>query len=77
MPSAAGKVCVPDAQIILFGCDEGVAEAAAELGVEHCPSVHLSDYGVPMLNSIVVQVRACAIHPMLCFANSDSFFAVT
>jgi hypothetical protein len=68
------QACVPDAQIILFGCDEGVAEAAAELGVEHCPSVRLSDYGAPMLDSIFVQVRARAIHPILCFANSDIIF---
>ncbi|MEB3265252.1 MAG: hypothetical protein VKN13_01410 [Cyanobacteriota bacterium] len=68
------QACVPDAQIILFGCDEGVAEVAAEMNVEHCASVRLSAYGAPMLDSIFVQARSRARHGILCFANSDIIF---
>lgn len=69
------KVSAPTSQIILFGRDEGVAEAAALLGVEHCPNLRLSACGAPLLDSVFAQAKYRAIHRTLCFVNCDIIFS--
>ncbi|MFN5193019.1 MAG: hypothetical protein ACK5E6_01140 [Cyanobacteriota bacterium] len=68
------QACIPGVQIILFGSDDGVAQAAAELQVEHGSAIRFSAYGAPMLDSVFAQARARSIHPVLCFANADIIF---
>jgi hypothetical protein len=68
------QACIPGVQIILFGSDDGVAEAAVELQVEHGSAIRFSAYGAPMLDSVFAQARARSIHPILCFANADIIF---
>lgn len=42
----------PAARIVLCGDDEGVAEQAASLGVEHLGAVESSQFGTPMISSV-------------------------
>lgn len=64
----------PGAQVILFGAEEGVADVAAELGVEHVPNVALSPLGAPLLDDIFGQAARRSPHNTLCFANADIVF---
>lgn len=62
---------VPDGQVILFGDDPGVAEAAAELGVEHIPELERTEFGTPRLDGAFSRAREAARSPLLCFVNAD------
>ena len=63
-----------DAQVVLAGDDAGVAEAAAELGVDHVGGVAPNEYGTPRLDSVFEAARSVARHRVLCFANADIVF---
>ncbi len=65
------KLLHPDAQIILFGNDEGAAEVCGELGVRHVPDVHRNSHGTKYLASIFDQAQELAAHDVLCYANCD------
>lgn len=60
-----------DAQVVLVGDDPGVAEAAAELGVQHVAGVAPNEYGTPRLDAVFEAARSVARHRLLCFANAD------
>jgi hypothetical protein len=64
----------PSCQIILFGDDEGVAEAAHRHGVEHVPRIRRSPFGTPLLNDAFAEAQARAVHPHVCYANADIVF---
>lgn len=63
-----------DAQVVLVGDDPGVAEAAAELGVQHVGGVAPNEYGTPRLDAVFEAARRVARHRLLCFANADIVF---
>jgi hypothetical protein len=65
------KSCVPDAQIILFGSDEGVAKVDAELAVMHVASVRHSANGAPLMTSVFDQAHTLTKADILCFANTE------
>ena len=58
-------------EVILFGDDPGVAEAAARFGVRHESQVTRTPQGTPVLSDIFARADAIARHPLLCFVNSD------
>lgn len=58
-------------EIVLFGAEAGVAEAAREFNVAHVPQVEVNEFGTPLLNSIFAQVRASARHWLICYVNAD------
>ncbi|MGZ4316379.1 MAG: hypothetical protein ACXVRS_11175 [Gaiellaceae bacterium] len=58
-------------QVLLVGDDPGVAEAAAELGVEHVPELTRSEHGTPLLDGVFASARRLARNPLLCFVNAD------
>ena len=60
-----------DVQVVLVGGDEGVAEAAADLGADHVASVARSEQGTPRLDDAFTEVEGCAAHPLRCFVNAD------
>jgi len=62
---------LPGVQVILFGNDAGVAEAAAMRGFMHVPAVNTSAYGTPLLDDIFAQAREQAETPLICFVNAD------
>jgi len=59
------------AEVILVGDDEGVAEAARDLGVKYEPSVVRNSYGTPMIDSIFDLGRKSATGDILAYINSD------
>jgi len=61
-------------QVILFGDDEGVAEAAREAGAEHVAEIDRNEYGTPLLNSAFSTAAQMARNPLLCYVNGDMMF---
>jgi hypothetical protein len=61
----------PKAQVILFADEEGTAEIAKELGVQHVPGVARNGHGTPLLDGVIREGRRLARHPMLCYVNCD------
>jgi hypothetical protein len=60
-----------DAEVILFGNEEGAAEAAADLGARHEPEVDRNSHGTPLLSSLFERAALLARHDRLCFLNAD------
>ena len=58
-------------QVILFGDDDGTAEAAAELGVDQVRDVGRNEHGTPLLDGVFQVAESSARHSTLCFANTD------
>lgn len=61
----------PDVQVILFGDEEGIGEAAAGAGAEHVGDVARNDFGTPLLDGIFRSAQARARHPLCCYINAD------
>ncbi len=61
----------PRPQIILFGRDEGVEEAARELNIEHNNDITYTSLGTPYLNSTFEKARKLAKHHTLVYLNAD------
>lgn len=62
-----GSVC----EVILFGDDEGVAEAADEFGVRYVSEVAKNEYGTPLLDSVFEKAQELAKHDKMCYVNGD------
>src|SRR5258708_15360900 len=59
-----------DAEVILFGDEEGAAEAANELGVRHVASVQRRVEGGPkVLRSFFDVAQEMARHELICYVN--------
>jgi hypothetical protein len=61
----------PSAEVILFGDEEGAAEAARELGVRHVPQVKRNSFGTPYLASILDGARELTRNFLLSYVNCD------
>jgi len=61
----------PEAEVILFGDDEGAAEIAGELGIRHEPHVERNEYGTKRLDFMFARAQASARHDVLCYINCD------
>ena len=64
----------PDAEVILFGDDEGSAEAAKELGVRHEPHTEKNELGTNRVDYIFGRAQLIARHDILCYSNCDIIF---
>jgi hypothetical protein len=60
-----------DCEVILFGDDPGVAEAAAKFGARHEPQLTRTPEGTPILSDVFARADAIARYPLLCFVNAD------
>jgi hypothetical protein len=65
------KLLRPLPEIILFGKDEGVADAAQQFAVRHVPDVACNEYGTPLLNDLFASAQRLASHGLLCYVNAD------
>lgn len=65
------KHAFPAAEIIVLGDEEGIAEAAAEIGVSHVPSIERNELQTPLLNSAFATAERLASNRLLCYVNSD------
>jgi hypothetical protein len=61
----------PDAEVLLFGDEEGAAEAARELEIRHIPEVQRNQHGTKYLSSIFDGAQDLARHNFLCYINCD------
>jgi hypothetical protein len=65
------KALHPEIEIILFGADEGAAEAAQEFGLRHEPHVERNEWGTKRLDYLFARAQAIARHEILCYINCD------
>lgn len=62
---------LPDVDVILLGEEEGLAEAARELGVKHISTVERNANGVPLISSMFKLARENSNSELLCIINAD------
>jgi hypothetical protein len=61
----------PDAEVILFGNDEGAADVAKQLGIRHELDVERSLSGAVRADSLFAKAQEIARHDLLCYSNCD------
>lgn len=61
----------PACEILLFGDDNGVADAAKEFGLRHIPNIARNEHGTPLVNDLFAQAQRLATHDLLCYINAD------
>src|SRR5271154_2948401 len=61
----------PEAEVILFGDEEGAAEAARSLQIRHVPDVKRNEHGTKFLSPIFDGAQDLAHHSCLCYINCD------
>ena len=64
----------PEAEVILFGDDEGAAEAARELGIRHEAHTEKNAAGSNRADYMFARAQAIARHDVLCYSNCDIIF---
>ncbi len=62
---------LPDVDFILLGEEEGLADAASELGVRHIATVERNANGVPLISSMFKLARENSNSDLLCIINAD------
>jgi hypothetical protein len=64
----------PDAEVILFGNDEGAAGVAEELEIRHEPHTEKNEAGSNRMDYMFKRAQAIARHDVLCYSNCDIIF---
>ena len=64
----------PAVEVILFGNDYGIEEAAEELGVRYGGPIRRNRFGTPLLSDAFRRVHELADSPGLMYTNSDVIF---
>jgi hypothetical protein len=67
----------PNAEVILFGDDEGAAETARELRLRYEPYVARNEFGSKRLDYMFSTARAIARNDILCYVNCDILLWMT
>jgi len=65
---------LPDVEVILLGEEEGLAQAAHDLGVKHIPHVTRNTNGTPLISSMFDLARDASLRSasdLLCIINAD------
>jgi hypothetical protein len=62
---------LPEVEVILLGEEEGLTEAARELGVIHVPDVKRSEGGIPLISSMFQLARENSKSDLLSIINAD------
>ncbi len=60
-----------DVEVILIGEEDGLAEAAEELGVPCLADVERNEWGTPLISSIFQLARDAGRAPVLAYVNAD------
>jgi hypothetical protein len=61
----------PRPEVLLFGDEEGTAEAARDLGARHFPEVRRNEFGTPLLDDLFAQASREASGNILVYCNAD------
>jgi len=64
----------PDVQIVLFGDEAGIADAAARHGVEHVAAIARNEHGTPLLDHAFAEAQRRARHARVGYVNADIVF---
>lgn len=64
----------PDAEVVLFGNDEGAAAVAKDLGIRHEPHTEKNEAGSNRMDYLFARAQAIARHDVLCYSNCDIIF---
>jgi hypothetical protein len=62
---------LPDVEVILFGDEPGLAEAALELGVKHIRDIPRSPSGAPLMDAMFRLARDASQTPLYVIVNAD------
>ncbi len=62
---------LPDVEVILLGEEDGLAEAARELGVKYISQVARNANGTPLISSMFKLARENSSSDLLCIINAD------
>jgi hypothetical protein len=62
---------LPNVEVILLAEEEGLAEAAQELGVKYIPHVERNVSGTPLISSMFKLAREQSHSDLLCIINAD------
>ena len=65
------KLLHPDADVILFGVDEGTAEICSELGLQHVADTSRSRLGTNRVDAMFQRAQEISRHDLLCYCNCD------
>jgi hypothetical protein len=65
------KLLHPDADVILFGVDEGTAEICRELGLQHVADTSRSRLGANRVDSMFQRAQEISCRNLLCYCNCD------
>jgi len=65
------KLVHPDAEVIVFGGEEGAEEACRDLGLRHEPGIKRNEHGTKYLTPIFDRAQVLARHDLLCYVNCD------
>jgi hypothetical protein len=57
--------------VTLLGDELGVADAAAELGVRHEPTIARNEFGTPVISDVFTRMNALTDHSFVAFVNAD------
>lgn len=61
----------PDLEVILFGDEEGIAEAAADFGVRHVPELGRNELGTPLMSELFAAAKRATSSPYIGYINAD------
>lgn len=64
----------PDAEVIIYGDGEGVAEVCREIGASHVPDIPCAPSGIPYFNGIAEHAAMYAKYDVQCYLNCDIIF---
>lgn len=65
------KLLGPEVEVILFGDEEGAAQAAREIGIRHEPDAHRTPSGAKSLPGLFGHAEQIASNSILCYVNCD------
>jgi len=60
-----------EVSVLIIGDEPGMAEFAAEVGIQQIPDVTRNPLGTPLVNSIFQLARQYSTSPLLAFVNAD------
>lgn len=58
-------------EVLLLGDEQGAAQVASELGIEHIQDVRRNELGTPLLSSIFERAQAVSKSDLMLFVNAD------
>ena len=65
------KALGPQVEVIMIGDEDGIIEAAAELGVKHIKQIHKNDSGTPLVSDAFHIAEQSAQSALLVYCNAD------